>query len=228
LRIISRGRVVKTDHYLRIQKPDQLFMNISYIVLTIFILISSISMQDQKILFDGVSLDGWELIDFEGHGEISVADSCIIIGRGETISGIRWNNDFPKTNYEVNLEARRIEGSDFFCSVTCPVKESFVTLVIGGWGGSLVGLSSIDYYDAANNMTGYVFYFGSGHWYDIRLKVSDEKIEAWISKEKVVDFTIGNYKLSLRWEMESSIPFGITTYKTIGAVRNIRYKMITE
>jgi len=90
------------------------------------------------------------------------------------------------------VEAKRIEGSDFFCSMTFPVKESFVTLVIGGWGGNLVGLSSIDFYDAANNHTGYVFYFGSGRWYDIRFKVTDEKIEAWIDKEKVLDFIIGN------------------------------------
>ncbi len=203
-------------------------MNILHIVLPVCILINSISVQDQRSLFNGVSLKGWQVIDFEGHGDVSVADSCIIIGKGETISGVRWNDDFPKTNYEVSLEAKRIEGSDFFCAVTCPVKESFVTLVIGGWGGSLVGLSSIDYYDAANNSTGYVYYFGSGRWYDIRLKVSDEKIEAWINKEKIVDFTIGDSRLSLRWEMESSIPFGLTTYKTTGAIRNIGYKMIND
>lgn len=201
------------------------FLNIA---VPVFFLISTISMQGQRSLFDGVSLDGWELIDYEGHGEISLADSCIIIGRGETISGIRWKNDFPRTKYEVTFEAKRIEGSDFFCSVTCPVNESFITLVVGGWGGSLVGLSSIDYYDAVDNMTGYVYYFSQGRWYDIRLKVTDEKIEAWINNESVVDFTIGNYKLSLRWEMDSSVPFGITTYRTTGAVRNIKYRIFAD
>lgn len=203
-------------------------MNIIQIALSLFILLDSISDQDNRILFNGISLDGWQPIEFEGHGKISVEDSCIIIGRGETISGIRWDNDFPRTNYEVSLEAKRIDGSDFFCGMTVPVKDTYVTLVIGGWGGNLVGLSSIDYYDAANNITGYVFYFGSGRWYNVRLKVSDEKIEAWIDKEKIVDFEIGDSHLSLRWEMESSIPFGITTYKTTGAIRNIEYKMITD
>jgi len=203
-------------------------MNILQVTLTIFLLLNSKSVQDNRMLFNGVSLDGWEVIEFEGHGKISIADSCVIIGKGSQISGIRWLKDFPVTNYEVNLEAKRIEGSDFFCGMTFPVKESFLTLVLGGWGGSLVGLSCIDGYDAANNPTGNVFHFGSGWWYGIRLRVTDKKIEAWIEDEKIVDFIIDNSDLSLRWEVESSVPFGITTYKTTGALRNIRLNLIND
>jgi hypothetical protein len=191
-------------------------------------MLTSKNIQNGKVLFDGVSLDNWVVIDFEGHGNVSVADSCIIIRKGELISGIRWTGDFPKTNYEVNLEARRMEGSDFFCGMTFPVKESFLTLVLGGWGGGMVGLSCIDGYDAANNMTGNTFPFASGWWYAIRLRVTDKKIEAWIEDEKIVDFTINNSNFSLRWEVEASIPFGITTYKTTGALRKIRYNMIND
>jgi len=72
------------------------------------------------------------------------------------------------------------------------VKESFLTLVLGGWGGSLCGLSCIDGYDAANNFTSKIFYFGTGAWWPVRLRVTDEKIEAWIEEDKIVDFTIGN------------------------------------
>jgi len=144
------------------------------------------------------------------------------------ISGIRWTEDLPVTNYEVYLEARRVEGSDFFCGLTFPVKDSFLTLVLGGWGGSLVGLSCIDGYDAANNSTGTIYRFASGWWYLIRLRVTDKKVEAWIEDEQIVDFTIGDSDLSLRWEVESSIPFGITTYKTTGAIRKIRLHMINE
>jgi hypothetical protein len=86
----------------------------------------------------------------------------------------------------------------------------------------MTGLSSIDGYDAANNLTGNLYHFASGWWYPIRLKVSDEKIEAWIGDEKIVDFTINGSDLSLRWEVESSVPFGITTYRTTGALRRIK------
>jgi len=203
-------------------------MNIVQITLSLFILLNSISFQNSRILFDGVSLGGWEVIDFEGHGKISVSDSSVIIGRGKEISGIRWTKDFPKTDYEVTLDAKRIEGSDFFCGITFPVNESFLTLVLGGWGGSAIGLSCIDGFDAGNNLTYDLMNVEPDCWYAVRLKVTDEKIEAWINNNQIVDFTIGTYYLSLRWEVESSKPFGFTTYKTTGALRRIRLYMINE
>lgn len=176
----------------------------------------------EYILFDGISLNGWEIIDTEGRGDIFVADSCIYIGKGEEISGIIWRNEFPKSNYEVRLDAKRVEGSDFFCGITFPVKESFLTLVLGGWGGSVTGLSCIDGFDAANNDTYNLVNFEKGKWYAIRLIVTDKKIEGWVDDEKIVDFTLYKYDLSLRLEVESSKPFGFTTYKTTGALKNIR------
>lgn len=198
------------------------------LLFAIALLTSGQNIQEDKLLFDGVSMENWEVIDFEGHGNISIADSSIIIGKGELISGIRWTEDFPKTNYEINLYARRIEGSDFFCGMTFPVKDSFLTLVLGGWNGAVVGLSSINGYDAANNETGTQYRFGSGWWYSVRLRVTDAKIEAWIEDEKIIDFTIGNSVFSLRSEVESSVPFGFTTYKTTGALRDIKLHIITE
>lgn len=203
-------------------------MNILLLAYAIIMMTTGKNIQDDKLLFNGVSLDNWEIIDFEGHGNVSIADSSIIIEKGELISGIRWTEDFPKTNYEINLDAKRVDGRDFFCGMTFPVKESFVTLVLGGWGGAVVGLSSIDGYDAANNQTGNQYRFASGWWYAIRLRVTDKKIEAWIEGEKIVDFTIDNSSLSLRSEVELSVPFGITTYKTTGALRNIKLRMINE
>ncbi len=199
-------------------------MNI--ITLTIFLITFSQSVQDPKILFNGKTLDRWEIIEYEGHGEIYVADSSIIISRGEVITGIRWKEDFPKTNYEVTLYARRVDGNDFFYGLTFPVKNSFLTLVLGGWGGSLSGLSCIDGADAAHNFTQTNFYFGKGWWWAVRLRVTDEKVEVWVEQEKFVDFTIGDSQLSLRSEVESSVPFGITTYQTTGAIRDIRLRLL--
>jgi hypothetical protein len=201
-------------------------MNI--ITLTIFFIAASLSIQDSTILFDGKTLDRWEIIEYEGHGDVYVADSSIIISKGEVISGIRWKEDFPKTNYEVTLYARRVDGNDFFCGLTFPVKDSFLTLVLGGWGGSLSGLSCIDGADAAHNLTQTNFYFGKGWWWAVRLRVTDEKVEAWIEQEKFVDFTIGDSQLSLRSEVESSVPLGITTYQTTGAIRDIKLRILKE
>lgn len=201
-------------------------MNLNYLFFHLFISIFALNPQDEKFLFNGISLDSWEVIDYEGHGKVTVRDSVIIINKGKYVSGIRWIEDFPVTNYEVTLEAQRIEGNDFFSAVTFPVKDSFLTLVLGGWGGAVCGLSCIDGYDAANNFTGTVFYFGTDKWWPVRLRVTDEKVEAWVQNDKIVDFTIGNSILSLRMEMDTSVPFGITTWKTTGAIRNIRLRYI--
>ncbi|MFO7620214.1 MAG: DUF1080 domain-containing protein [Bacteroidales bacterium] len=184
--------------------------------------------QETRALFDGVSLDGWEIIDFGGQGNISVREDAIVIEAGEPLSGIRWTKDFPKINYEVSLQVKRVRGSDFFCGMTFPVKDSFLTLVLGGWQGYVNGLSSIDGYDAANNETYDSYGFNAGQWYRIRLRVTDKKIEAWADDSRIVDFTIGNHDLSLRFEMEPTVPFGISTYYTTGAVRLIKVTMISD
>lgn len=203
-------------------------INMLNLSLVIFFSLSLHNQQDKKILFNGISLDGWQVIDAIGHGNISVADSCIIIGRGQEITGIKWTRDFPVNNYEVSIEAKRLEGRDFFCSITFPVNESFLTLVIGGWGGSVTGLSSLDGYDASENETYGMWEFTQDQWYTIQLMVTDRKIEAWVGTHKIVDYIYGNTDLSLRWEVESSSPFGITTYKTTSAVRNIRMNTLPE
>jgi len=194
-------------------------------VLTIlFLLLNNFLQQDiqnRQSLFDGESLDGWLVIDAVGHGRVSVDEECIIIEKGEEITGVKWTGELPKMDYEVHLEAKRIDGSDFFCGLTFPVEESFLTLVLGGWGGSVTGLSCIDSYDAAENETYGMWEFEQNKWYSVRLSVTKEKIEAWIDDNKIVDFVQGQSHLSLRWEVDISKPFGITTYKTTGAIRKI-------
>ena len=64
-----------------------------------------------------------------------------------------YQNEFPKMNYVVILEAKRIKGSDFFCGLTFPFNDEFATLIVGGWGGTVVGLSSIGGLDASENET---------------------------------------------------------------------------
>jgi hypothetical protein len=184
--------------------------------------------QEERVLFDGVSMDHWQVIDSDGHGAVCLDDSCLIIEKGEFISGVRWTSEFPTTNYEITLQAKRIEGHDFFCGLTFPVKDSFVTLILGGWGGTLCGLSCIDGYDAANNFTSKIFYFGTGAWWPVRVRVTDNRIEAWVDEDKIVDFPIGRSRFSLRLEVENSAPFGVTTYQTTGAIRDMKLRRISE
>ena len=178
--------------------------------------------QDSSYLFDGKTLDGWEITDFGTQGPVSVSGGKIILGMGDGCSGITWKRDFPTVDYEVTLEAMRVDGHDFFCGMTFPVGKNPCTLIVGGWGGMVVGLSSIDGMDASENETMTLKQFENDRWYRIRLRVTAETIQAWIDNEIVVDFTIGDCFLSIRPEVELSKPFGIASWRTTAAIKNIR------
>jgi hypothetical protein len=107
------------------------------------------------------------------------------------------------------------------------VKESHCSLIVGGWGGGLVGLSSIDDYDASENETTKFMGFEKNRWYRIRLRVSEPKIEAWIDDHSVVDVSIVGRKIGLRaGEIEMSVPFGIASWQTSTALRNMRLRSV--
>jgi hypothetical protein len=179
-----------------------------------------------QLLFDGKTLNNWEVTSFGTEGPVLVSEGKIVINMGEGCSGINWTNDFPKVNYEVNLEARKTVGNDFFCGLTFPVNEEFCSLVVGGWGGPVVGLSCIDGADASENETKTLKRFDKELWYKIKLQVTDKKIVAWIDDEKVVDFLYKGRELGIRPELDLSKPFGICTWITTAELRNIWMKEI--
>lgn len=177
-------------------------------------------------LFDGRTLYGWQVIDYAGKGEVKIKDGQIILGMGY-MTGIKWTNDPPKMNYEVEYEAMRVEGSDFFGSLTFLVNTNPCTFILGGWGGGTVGISSLNDMDASENETSKFMNFENGKWYKVRIRVTEKKIEAWINDEKFVDVVHTDKKVSLRpGDIELSAPFGFSTWSTTGALRNIRIRYL--
>jgi hypothetical protein len=189
---------------------------------------NSPSIGEVTLNFDGTSITGWEVTNFGPQGPVSVSGEQIILGMGEGCTGITWNGNFPKADYEVSLDAKRVEGNDFFCGMTFPAGKDPCTLIIGGWGGTTVGLSSINGHDASDNSTRTLMKFEKNRWYHIRLAVTGNEIQAWIDSLSVVDFTIGSNKLSIRPEVELSKPFGITSWNTTAALRNIKVTKIEK
>jgi 3-keto-disaccharide hydrolase len=173
--------------------------------------------------FDEKSLAGWKEADYAGKGTVKVEDGKIILGTGY-MTGIAWTNAVPRMNYEISLQAMRVEGSDFFCGLTFSVDTNFCSFVVGGWGGGVVGLSSIDGEDAANNNTTRYMNFENGRWYSIRVRISPTNIDAWIDDEQMVDQETTDHRISIRIEMDACKPFGIATWSTTGALRNLRVR----
>ena len=77
-----------------------------------------------KSLFDGKTLKNWESSKFGGEGEVSVKDGMIVMQQGSEMTGITWTGgELPKIDYEISLQAQRIDGSDFFCGLTFPIND---------------------------------------------------------------------------------------------------------
>ena len=177
-------------------------------------------------LFDGQTLKGWRITEFGPQGPVYVKEGNMVLGSGDGCTGVTIEQEFPKMNYEVTLEAKRVSGTDFFCGISFPFNDEFATLVVGGWGGTVVGLSCIDGYDASDNETGRLKKFIKDRWYHIRLKVTEEGIKVWIDEMLTIDHLKDERPLSVRSEVLPSLPFGICSWQTTSALRNICLKKI--
>ena len=178
-------------------------------------------------LFDGKTLGKWKATDFAGRADVSVKDGEILLPQGGDMTGINLEAAPATMDYEIEYMAKRIGGDDFFGALTFPVGDKCVTFVLGGWGGSVVGISNVDGENASENETTTYRKFEKDHWYRIRVRVTKAKIEAWIDADQVVDLEIGGKNLDMRiGEIESSKPLGIATWRTSGALKDIRWRKL--
>jgi len=179
------------------------------------------------------SLEPGKWVAIEGAQDLEWDDGKQVmrIGFGHDLNGVRWSGPLPAVPYQVELEARRMSGSDFFCGLTFPVRSGseHVSLIIGGWGGSLVGISSINGMDASENSTGSMYEFEDRRWYRIRVEVREEHLQAWIDDDQVVDAHTEDQRLSLRaGPIEDCAPFGIATWATSAEARGMRWRSLED
>lgn len=186
-----------------------------------------------RSLFDGKSLTGWKDSGFAGAGETRVEPNfrgqgpVILIEAGQSLSGVTFTNPVPKQNYEITLEALKVQGNDFFVGLTFPVGEAHATLVLGGWGGATTGISSIDGLDASENDTTKFLGYDKDKWFRIRMKVTPAKLETWINDEKIVDQDLKDRRISMRFgEIENSVPLGLATYQTTTVIRKVEIRPV--
>ena len=185
---------------------------------------------DWQPLFDGKSIAGWKVTDFGGEGEVTVENGQIVLRMGQPLTGITWKDgdSVPKDNFEISLQAMKRKGDDFFCAVTFPVRDSHATFVVGGWAGTVVGLSSINGSDASENETTQYEKFDPNKWYTIRVRVAAGKVECWIGDMQMVDVELAGKRISTRIEVDPNKPLGICCYNTESVLKDIKLRRLEK
>ena len=182
----------------------------------------------RRVLFDGKSLDGWKDAGFLKAPPATVAEGSLILPKGDPMSGVTsTRKDLPTTDYELTYEAMRTDGRDFFAAATFPVGTSFVTLVNGGWGGNITGLSSLNGADASENETGHYFKYENNTWYRFRVRVTAKAIRGWVDDKEVFAAELDGRQVGTRIETRANQPLGFATWRSAGAIRKVEVRRLT-
>lgn len=179
-------------------------------------------------LFNGKDLAGWKVSGFGGDGEIKVKDGAIFMDYGNPMTGLTYTGKTPKINYEVSLDAQKVDGNDFFVGLTVPFEDTYLSLILGGWGGVTCGISSFDALDASENDTTFVKMFHKKKWYKVKLQIMKSRIRAFVDDEIVIDKELTGQRIGTRPEIDPSKPFGLAAFETQAMYKNIMIREIKD
>jgi hypothetical protein len=176
--------------------------------------------------------EDWKTIVFGGEGITEWNDGVLSIGAGAELSGVQFvGENLPTMPYELELNAKKVSGSDFFCGLTFPVssREECVSLILGGWGGGTVGISSIDGQSADENETTQYMSFEDGQSHDLRVVVEEKRLRVFLDGESIIDVATEGRKLGLRSGMiDYCAPLGIATFQTSAEIRDLRWRSLAD
>jgi len=183
-------------------------------------------------LFNGRDLTGWKTADlFEGGKVAVLPDGAVECDFGNPMTGIAYTNTPPRMNYELSLQAVRVQGSDFFVALTLPIETNYCTIIIGGWGGNLCGISSVDYLDASENQWSENTTLENERWYTLRVRVTPGVLQVFLDETLYtarVEGPPSRFSLRSGSDIDKTGPLGLATYRTKARWRHFTLTPITE
>ena len=177
-----------------------------------------------------LAAEAWRIVSedpFASHGNVEFArdtasgDPILRIAKGNPGSGVNYRGPVPTMNYEVTAEARRVDGDDFFYGLTFSIRDQYATLIIGGWGGGVWGVSNLDGMSAVENETTGYQPFEQNRWYKITLRVADDRTTVHLDGKKIFGFATPDHQYSVWPQQATMIPLGIATWKTGAEIRHL-------
>jgi len=176
-------------------------------------------------LFDGKTLNGWQMVaarQYANRGPVRVSEGNLTLGRGDPQTGVAWMGELPPVDYEVSLEARRDPGSDAYWYLCLPTAEGGVRLDVGERKGTFLGLSCVDGQGCQHNDTGRKASVPIDRWFRVRARVTEEKVEAWLDDEQVVDLAREGRRLTLPHSEAGVRSLALGTCYAAASFRNIQ------
>lgn len=178
-------------------------------------------------LFDGRDLSSWKAGVFGEFPEFDRVEDGVVIPQGVPLAGLTYQGEPPTPPFEAEFEVTKEYGADFFFSVTFPVRGEHLTLVLGGWGGVVCGLSCLDGEDASGNETRTLRVFPDGTRYRISMVVTDERVRVDLDGEGLIDADLRGRELELRPEVDPSVPFGVASFATQTILHRVRVRQLS-
>lgn len=172
----------------------------------------------------------WEPINFGGEGDAFFKDGALNLDYGSPLTGVKYKGDLADLlgesidHYAITLQAQRVEGTDLFLGLTFPVgKDGHVSLVLGGWGGAITGLSNLDDLNASENKTTQYHAFEDKQWYKVKILVTPQKIQCWLDEKRIVDVQRADHtKYDTHGAVIDTKPLGLFSYGTWGRVKELK------
>lgn len=170
------------------------------------------------------SADAWRVVTadpFESHGGVEFSANELSLAMGKPGTGVNYRGPVTRMDYSISAEAMRTEGEDFFYGLTFPINDQHASLIIGGWGGGVTGISNLNGMSAVENETTGYTPFENDHWYKIELKVGPQKILVLLDERNIIEIETAKYEYSVWPQQATMCPLGIATWKTASKIRNL-------
>lgn len=179
-------------------------------------------------LFDGKTLEGWRVVEeaiCDGHGDVRVENGWMVLVEADPdrSTSVSWTGFvLPRTNYDLKLEAMRMDDSGGLCHLAFPVGNSHCLLSVGG-KGTRVALDRVDGLTADDdtNPTLRFMTFEKDRWYRIQLRVTQAHIAVSIDNDNMFDLSLAEHKVGMPPPWTVLQPLGLGTWRDTSAFRKI-------